>query len=479
MTTYPFREKVIFFFTFGVFSVLLFFKFDYSPDDAFIYLKYSRNIAGGSGFSFNAGEPSYGVTSFIWTVFLSLPFLLSVDGFWFAKFFDLTFFFLSVWVLFKLTHFFFEDIRVRILSLCVFMINPWVLRSVFTGMETSLAIFAVLLVFLLYYQGRYYWSFFVASLAFFIRPETMVLLLILFIMFMGERKTEGKKINILIRLSGLVLITLVPLLVYAYFNFGTAIPNTVSGKASLTIDFRAFDQLKHMFMVFSFIQPLEALLAISGLVIALKFRDHRLILPVLWIIGLIALYFFTGASVMARYFLIVYPFILLLAFRFITYVNRSYILYFTVILFFIYSQFVFFRYVKPYCENFTLGVNQCLLPVGKWLEENTTPGSRILVNDVGAIGYSTTRYIIDAAALINRDRNLNRKILSVPVYEKENPHNMLEFIEADYLVEKKSDPKPLDEVGNLKLEFLGRWVFPQMWVFDPNPQYFFIYKVIR
>jgi hypothetical protein len=99
---------------------------------------------------------------------------------------------------------------------------------------------------------------------------------------------------------------------------------------------------------------------------------------------------------------------------------------------------------------------------------------------VGAIGFYTNKYIIDAAALINRDLELNRKILSVPNYEKENPHLMLNFIRTDYLVEKDTAANFTKRVaGNFELVPLKSFVFRQMWVLDPRPQYFTIYKVNR
>ncbi len=47
-------------------------------DDAYIHFVYARNIAGGQGFSFNQGEPSFGTTSPLW-VFLLAVFIRWVD----------------------------------------------------------------------------------------------------------------------------------------------------------------------------------------------------------------------------------------------------------------------------------------------------------------------------------------------------------------------------------------------------------------
>ena len=41
-------------------------------DDAYIFKRYALNLAAGAGFSFNPGEPSFGCSSFLWTVLLEL-----------------------------------------------------------------------------------------------------------------------------------------------------------------------------------------------------------------------------------------------------------------------------------------------------------------------------------------------------------------------------------------------------------------------
>src|SRR5471030_3144923 len=124
-------------------------KINYSPDDTYIYMKYARNLASGNGFAFNAGEPSYGITSPIWSIILSTGYLMGFDGYWFAKYLDLFLLIMSVFMFYKLAHTVFsknyEDTgKVKTLSLLavsVFILNSWLIRWSFTGMETSLAVF--------------------------------------------------------------------------------------------------------------------------------------------------------------------------------------------------------------------------------------------------------------------------------------------------------------------------------------------------
>src|SRR3972149_1363830 len=80
---------------FGLGGVVLIFyatallHFGYTPDDTFIYLRFAKNIMHGGGFAFNPGEPTYGVTSPLWTLLIAAGGLLNLDLSLVAKVLDL------------------------------------------------------------------------------------------------------------------------------------------------------------------------------------------------------------------------------------------------------------------------------------------------------------------------------------------------------------------------------------------------------
>ncbi|MBI3784383.1 MAG: hypothetical protein HY270_13385 [Deltaproteobacteria bacterium] len=58
----------------------------YTPDDAFISLRYARNFAAGNGLTFNVvGPPAEGYTSFLWVLLLAIPHRIGIDALSFAK----------------------------------------------------------------------------------------------------------------------------------------------------------------------------------------------------------------------------------------------------------------------------------------------------------------------------------------------------------------------------------------------------------
>ena len=71
-----------------LFAVLLYFQWQYKgyvKDDAFISLRYARNVAEGLGFVFNRGDRLEGYTNFLWIVFEVPAYWLGIDPLNWAK----------------------------------------------------------------------------------------------------------------------------------------------------------------------------------------------------------------------------------------------------------------------------------------------------------------------------------------------------------------------------------------------------------
>ncbi len=61
-------------------AMLLAWVVRWTQDDAFISLRYARNLADGHGLVYNPGEHIEGYSNFLWTVLLSLPLRLGWDA---------------------------------------------------------------------------------------------------------------------------------------------------------------------------------------------------------------------------------------------------------------------------------------------------------------------------------------------------------------------------------------------------------------
>lgn len=466
-----------------IFFICLVQKPLYSPDDTYIYLQYAKNIASGHGFSFNPGEQSYGVTSPLWVIVLVLPNLLGVNAFWFAKFADLLCALLSIFLFYKLACNFFRDVLIAASCTALFTLNAWFIRWSFTGMETSFAVLLVVYIFLLFFRGRYSLMFFMLGLFYLTRPEGFILAIVLFVVVVFK-SIKSKELNAAV-LGKYVLYTAIPVtlfLIYAKLSFGTFVPNTALGKSTLTLNPAIFiEQIKEISKTLAGAGMVEVLLSLLTIAIIVIRREFFSLKPLfLWIFSLTLLYIVTDADIISRYLLIISPFLVIIGMTSVSVLasKKKLVLSAVLIVSVFYSQFIFYKFVKPSTNDFTEGMEQCLIPEGKWLNENTPRDSKILVNDVGAIGYFSNRYIIDAAALVNRDLELNKKIMSTPLEDRLVTHRLLNFIRADYVIDRDSADSfiPLQfEKFSLEPKLVKK--FPSLGISDSSPRYFKIYKV--
>lgn len=457
----------------------------YAPDDTYIYLQYAKNITAGNGFSFNPGEESYGVTSPLWVLILTLPNFVGINAFWFSKFADLLCALLSVYLFYRLASFFFKDDLTRYVATGIFLLNAWFVRWAFTGMETSFAVMLLVWIFLLFYTNKWQLMFFLLGLFYLTRPEGFVLFLVLFVvvLFTLKKKSELQLFSVLKYL----LLTAIPVLIfliYAKISFGTFMPNTALGKSTLTFNITVIViQLIEISKTLAGASLVEVLLSILFIAVALKKRNSQNTLPLLlWIFSLTILYVVTDADIISRYLLIISPFFIIIGLKSLEKLidKRSIAIIAVYLISVFYSQFIFYKFVKPSTDDFAKGVNECFLPIAEWLSLNTPISSKILVNDVGVIGYYSNRYIIDAAALINRDLVLNREIMSSPLDDRMETHKLLKFIEADYVIDRDtSETNSVTEFGKYGLLLELTKKFPSLGISDPSPRYYKIYKIIK
>jgi hypothetical protein len=371
-----------------------------------------------------------------------------------------------------------ERKMLSLLAVSVFILNTWFIRWAFTGMETSLAVFMMLAVFYDYLKARYNTAFLLTGFFYLIRPEAVVLFAVLAVhYFFRTKNIRGLVINCL-----LALLPVLPFLIYAKIAFGTLVPNTAIGKTSFNFGVTAYYfQLKRIFQTIALSSFVELLLSAVFIVyIFVKKKFDESLLFILWIAGLIALYLITDSDIISRYLLIMIPVFTLLAVKFISTVKFN--KYITAVIIFlviaVQSQAVFFVYIKPHTDNFTKGVDTALKEIGMWINNGTPQDSRILVNDVGVIGYYSHRYIIDAAALVNHDLELNKNIMSTPLEEREVTYNLLKHVNADYIVQRENDSVNNNiQFQNRTLKFILSKEFPGLGISDPSPKWYKVYKV--
>jgi len=417
---------------------------------------------------------------------IGIPYIIGLEGFWFSKILDLIFAVASVFVFFRLARLLFSKANKEFLSIItasLFTLNIWFIRWSFTGMETNLGVLCVLLIFYFYYNKNYSLCFFLLGLFLLVRPEGIFLSFVIFIsLFIEKRISINRDYKNLLLYISLFLIPVIPFLVYAKLTFGTFVANTALGKSTLTLSFGIImAQITEITKTLAPSSAIEIILSIGFVVYLIKKKQFsQYTALILWPAVLIIVYIITDADIISRYFMIIIPVYTLLAVKSVELLNKRFlsgaVVLFVIIL--IISQVSFFKFVKPHTDNFSRGVDECLIPIGKWFNEKTPSNTKILVNDVGAIGYYSNRHIIDAAALINSDLDVNKKIMSIPLEKRMNPYNLLDFVYADYVIERDT------AIGNSTIIVGGKTLslelykqFPGLGISDDKPKYYKVYYV--
>ncbi len=230
----------------------------YTTDDTYIHLRYAHNLIERGEFSFNPGASSYGATSPLWIFGLALLLKLGLEPF------------TSAWLLGVVSGaaviLLLDDILERMtfsaywraLVLLVVVGDPWFLRWTFSGMETPLATFFLLL--LLYpliirrsfvpmggvapLWPRYLAWGAAAGLAGLVRPEFMVLapaalpFLLMFEYFRAgsvggySGRYWARPYRPVAAAVGGWLAVLLPWFLYAWAAFGRVTPGTASAKST-------------------------------------------------------------------------------------------------------------------------------------------------------------------------------------------------------------------------------------------------------
>jgi len=476
----------------GVFTVSVLKHFDYTPDDTYIYLQFAKNVISGNGVSFNRGEPTYGITSPLWLFIISLSGMLDTDLYFSAKYIDIFFACFYLFIFLLLANDLINDVVVALCSVIAFSLNVWLMRWSGTGMETSLALFLLLLTMRYLFQKKYYLLSVFAGLLTLVRPEACVIIFLIVMNILIIEKSKYIKLKQLLLILLVYLIILIPWYVYAYFSFGTIVPNTALAKAGLSFNIDdSFSTFTDIFETILFSDGLSIILFVLGFTIIIYRRkkidnisglNQFMNIGVGFIIILPLIFILTGVNVVSRYLLLITPLILVFAYKFLfeiisTSAWKRYT-YFSIFIFTVgvmfQNQFVYTQYVKPGIDAFEEGMELSLIPIGKWLKSNTDLESIIFAQDIGAIGYFSDRKLCDAAGLVSPNMlSLLRSGYTNESMMKEKIYNSV--CSADYVVYRSLTPEDLRTDSVLVPLFTK--VFPQMGLADNRVNYYTVYKV--
>ncbi|MCI0707037.1 MAG: hypothetical protein L0Y80_06100 [Ignavibacteriae bacterium] len=471
-----------------IFYITTTMHFDYTPDDTYIYMQYAKNIARGDGFTFNAGMPSYGVTSPLWTLLVAAGTGMGLDPYVVAKTLDLVFACIAVALVYVLTYFVVRDKRYAVIGAALFSFDVWFLRWAGTGMETSLAVVLTLLSFLYVYRNEYQLAALAAGVLTLVRPEGSLLFIALQVDNFLNTKEFKPALRSFFLSSGMYALVVVPWVVFSAVYFGTIVPNTLASKSSLGMWWESVVlNLQTIGQVVGTSHVLCLAALVIGLFVYWRVEGWKLVrldfLGILWIVLLPLAYLVMSVQIISRYLLIVSPFIVIYGLWGIKKLEESgnlaerraigALVVLTALTLGI-NQYVYRAYVVPHMEQFTTGMNDVLKPIAYWLHENTEPDAKVLITDVGMVGYISERKMFDTAGLISPE--VGRILHEVTFDAGMLQHLYRAVVEPDYILDRSTTPERLQSET---LQPVMTKLFPSLGVMRLEPVYFTLYKVVR
>lgn len=429
----------------------------YVTDDTYIHLVYANHLLLGKGWVFNLGEPSYGSTSPLWVLLLA-PFASGeAAGVLAARLAALLAGLLSILVFHRLAGRAIARPDLRLAATLLFATEVWFLRWSASGMESALAVLALLVFFdaLAAAPRRQSGAFGVgvlAAAAALVRPEYYLLCALLLALALLSPRWRRRWWA----LAAGVALPLVPWLLFAHLELGAAFPSTAAAKS------RGWQGWQHLALqaarllrVPASSQALLLVAAAGGTATALGRRlrgaggepiRFYAALAGVWAVALPAVFLLRDVQVISRYLLPVTPLLPLAAGAYAArWVERrprlrGWVLA-AVALSILPNALLFGARVLPDARRFPRELEASLGRMADYLDEHGVAGGRVACPDIGLMGMRSGFYVVDLGGLIHPDiaelwheRGYREMVESLAFLERR---------EADYLVDRHPVPGAL------------------------------------
>jgi len=394
-------------------------------DDAYITYRYSKNLSTGDGLTYNNGEKVLGTTCPLYSILISIIFILNIFDEKLMVFLNAVFDFL---IIFYIYIFFDKRKKDTVIFLMLFLMSPIVTRISNGGMEMNFFVFISLLSIYLFYRNHKLTSFLLVSLSCFVRLEGAALLVILLLYeFLSEDKYTRK-----FKLLLVSCITVCVPLIIIYSYYGAFLPQPLISKAG-HMNRNFFATFYNLFVIRKDILLL-LFLAIYYIFKQLIFIKNRIYyLLYFWLLFYTSAYLVGRPHIWSWYGYPIYILIMFFASLTIseiigyflkpTHFEKSKVLFNNFYLIGIVIPLIFWIFIFTIKKEDVISQNISASVKELVKSENITESNTILASDIGIIGYFSDAYIYDMAALVWKD---SKKI-------GRNLGNMIDTYSPDYI----------------------------------------------
>jgi hypothetical protein len=395
-----------------------------TTDDAYITLRYARNLVQGLGFVYNAGERVLGTTTPLYTIILAAAGRFGLDMPLVGKWLNILAEVGTIGILFRVV----RRLGPRMLAWGVaflFAISPYNVYYAATGMETGIYIFLLMLLMSLYSclqsnDASWWWFGIVAGLLVFTRMDGLLAIAASGFAWLITRQNKHWKG---VAQSGLAFaLVQVPWLIFATVYFGSPVPHSITAKALTYQSSNAFSWLVDFLNAFAMRGSwlgggLTICLILVGLVSVFLVRSRRwfAVFPI-WFILYVGVFTWARAGRFGWYYAplmpLVYLFIALAiydVFRWIQNIPsmaralQSLKPVFAVLLVPLLLGFAMasFSAIETDAKAEASFEREIARPLGNWLRAYTSSDSRVALESIGAVGWYSERYIVDEGGLVS------------------------------------------------------------------------------
>ena len=467
-------------------------------DDAWIHQTYARNLASNGRLEYISGVVSAGSTSPLWTLLLTLGYLLHIPYLWWAYGLGIASLLLLLWAGMRLWRQLWPEYAKKDWLAGMILATCWpLLWAATSGMETLLFIaLGLTLLALFNSQVSPFIIGFLSGLLILIRPDGLILLLLLLGgLFLQGRNWQGR-----VKATAVALLfALLPLIPYIVFNWTTSAtiwPNTFYAKQTEYAMLLEQPIISRALQLLYFSlggapdgwRGLSAvhLLLFPGLIVAIglgfkKIKGQRLKisaqslianlqssifywLPLLWALGHVILYAWRLPVTYqhGRYLFVAMPIWILYGVAGWVWIygrmgNGRYARLSklaTTLIFILLLLFFVVLGGQAYANDVAF-IEGEMVAVAHWVADNTPPDTLIAAHDIGAIGYFAQRPLLDLAGLITPE--------IIPYLSDDQA--MADYIlqsNADYLVTAPGWPYTLvTNVSDVTLQYQTGYLWTQ------------------
>ena len=412
--------------------------FGFPLDDSWIHLQFARNLRDYGSFSYYQNEmATSGSTSPLYTMLLAAGLFITSNEFILSYVLGVGFFTAGAFVLSRLGKELFKEQLVLIIGgMLLYFLEPRLQWIALSGMETTLFMFLLLLVWYLYRRRSGRWLGVTAGLLLWARPEAVIFFAVLaidvFYKTKWVRHQHAKKASAEAQqydhrwLRPAIGIAGVICLGYAVFNLvlsGSILPNTYAakieyyGSGGVGFPRAVFDWLTagHMPVLAAF--AAIAILNLLWNIVRRKPQDY--LVPLLWSAALFVAYWQKLPFLYqeGRYLMPILPFIILLGLRgveiavdliqiVITAVRKNAInaTVLALVVLALVAQFGYGAWNnRGICAEYCKYITDRQVRTALWIRDHLPTDAVIGTHDVGAIAYYSGRRIADMVGLVSPD----------------------------------------------------------------------------